>query len=165
MRLKDLTNQTFSRLTVVSYERKHGRTYWNCICSCGNKTSVKSSHLTGGLTQSCGCLQKELNAVSMRARKTKHGMSKRNTRYYPIYQSWNSMKRRCLDPKNNRYHCYGGRGIKVCESWMTFDNFRVDMASTWFIGATIDRINNDGNYEPTNCRWLPKAKNTRNKRK
>lgn len=82
-----------------------------------------------------------------------------------IYHSWAGMKARCLNEKNPNYHRYGARGIKVCQEWMQFDNFAKDMASSWKEGLSIDRINNDGNYEPGNCRWatrIQQAQNTRN---
>lgn len=84
---------------------------------------------------------------------------------HKIYQIWLKMRQRCNNVNDPKFKDYGGRGIKVCERWNNFQNFRDDMLETWFIGASIERINNDGNYEPSNCKWIPikeQAKNRRN---
>lgn len=82
----------------------------------------------------------------------------------PIYESWRKLKQRCLNPKHVSYHNYGGRGIKVCERWMKFENFHEDMSPSWKQGLELDRTNNEGNYEPQNCRWATKSQNNKNKR-
>jgi len=93
----------------------------------------------------------------------KHGF-RTGPKPHPIYTAWHSMKTRCSNPKCSDYKYYGGRGIKVCDRWMRFENFRDDMFSAWQPGLQLDRINNDGNYEPENCRWVTKSVNTKNRR-
>jgi len=123
-----------------------------CLCDCGGKTQVPLSRLKNKNigTKSCGCLTKIVN--------TTHG--KRSSKMYPI---WIGMKQRCTNPKNKRYSDYGGRGITVCDSWQNFENFLADMGEAPE-GLTIDRINNDGDYEPGNCRWISMKEQARNYR-
>ena len=154
--LIDLTGQRFGRLTVLHRDTSKpiGRgcaTYWLCRCDCGNKCSVPAHDLRRGHTKSCGCMRSELH--------TTHGMSR--TR---IYDTWHNMNRRCNNPNVACYKCYGGRGIKVCDRWKSFENFYDDMIGTYSDELTIDRINVDGNYEPSNCRWSTPSEQCRNKR-
>jgi len=153
--LKDLSDKKFNRLRVISInvKDKRGEYSWNCVCDCGNKTTVLGGNLRSGNTQSCGCLQKE--------RTTKHSMHK-----HPAYWVWIAMKQRCGNPKCKAYKNYGGRGIVICERWLeSFNSFWEDMGSTWRRGLSIDRINNDGNYEPENCRWATSKQQNNNQRK
>jgi hypothetical protein len=149
MKLIDLSGKRFGRLTVVS--RDHSRTtdtYWFCTCDCGTTKSIAAYTLTKGLSKSCGCLRTEI----VRARSITHG-NKINRKASREYKSWSAMKSRCYRATNKKYHRYGGRGITVCDSWRdSFSNFLRDMGPAPS-GTTIDRINNDGNYEPGNCKW------------
>lgn len=154
----DLTGQRFGRLTVLKFDRQDSfRQYmWICKCDCGNVTSVRGYSLRSGNTQSCGCIQKETN---IKLRQT-HGQA--HTRLYNI---WQSMKQRCSLPSTSCYKYYGGRGIKVCEEWQKFEPFYHWAISNGYAdNLTIDRINVNGNYEPSNCRWITikeQASNTR----
>lgn len=144
---------TYGRLTVQSLEpymdRKQRRWRAVCRCSCGAETVLRGDMLR--ITQSCGCAQ--LNGV------TKHGMHK-----HPLYTRWRNMLSRCSDSKDSRYAAYGGRGIKVCAEWQDPARFIADMGATFTPGLELDRIDVNGNYEPSNCRWVTHAEQARNKR-
>ena len=157
-KLIDLTRKRFGKLTAIERDfSKRKRTMWICECDCGNTITVRSDVLLTGHTQSCGCMQKE---ITSNIKKT-HGMA--NKRLYNIY---NNMIRRCYHEKTTKYADYGGRGIKVCDEWkndkMTF--FKWATSNGYEEHLTIDRINNDGNYEPSNCRWVTMKEQAKNKR-
>lgn len=168
----DLTGVRIGRLTVVSRAPNdlRGKPRWNCKCDCGNSCLVSSTALLSGYTHSCGCLRRERAAVSH----AKHGGCKRSRRDR-LYGVWNSMKQRCENPRSSSYENYGGRGIAVCAEWKnSYEAFR-----SWAIDngydpdtdpglCTIDRIDVDGDYEPSNCRWADakkQANNCRNNRR
>lgn len=135
----------FGRLTVIAKVPNAGRSRFLCKCSCGNEKTVRMDHLKRGIVLSCGCYQSEKQSQATRT----HGMSK--TR---IYRIWKDMRRRCDSPCVSEYPLYGGRGISVCEEWQKFELFyEWAMASGYRDDLSIDRKNNDGNYEPTNCKW------------
>lgn len=148
----DLTNSRFGRLTALTYA---GESRWICLCDCGNSTTVRTPELKRGRTQSCGCIHREIVKSGV-CRRT-HGMAST-----PEYRSWTSMIRRCTDPTAFGYHRYGGRGITVCERWLhSFPAFFEDMGSRP-AGTSIDRLENDGNYELGNCRWATRAEQNAN---
>lgn len=160
MPAKDLTGREFGRLTVIerqgSNEKRHA--LWLCKCQCGNSKVISSQDLLEGNTNSCGCLRKEKS----RDLSHTHGMT--NTR---LYDTWRAMKARCYNPANPNYKYYGGRGITICDEWKNdFPKFHDwAMSHGYAEDLTIDRINNDGNYEPSNCRWATTAEQNKNKRK
>lgn len=123
---------------------------WECICDCDNVRLVRTANLVRG-SRSCGCLGAE-----KRHNRLIHGMSKSKE-----YRIWQAIKARCENPKNKKYHCYGGRGITVCTRWQDFANFFLDMGLRP-VGHEIDRINNSSGYEPGNCRWATRKQNMRN---
>jgi len=128
-------------------------------CECGNKKVIVCDGVKNGHTTSCGCFQRELNV----ARSTTHGHKSRMTPSSE-YLSWTNLKKRCLDSSNTAYPDYGGRGITVCDRWKnSFQAFLDDMG-TKLPGMEIDRINNDGNYEKSNCKWSTRTEQARNKR-
>ncbi len=157
MRFNDLTGLRFSRLVAISAteEKSGGKTVWRFMCDCGTEVSVRGSHVTGGRTRSCGCLERE----EWIKRRTSHGMA--NTRPYRI---WRDMINRCHYEKYPERHLYGGRGISVCDSWRnSFEAFFADMGMP-DDDKSIDRIDVNGNYEPGNCRWATAKEQSANKR-
>lgn len=160
----NLTDQRFGRWTALYAESKNGRLYWFCRCDCGKEAWVFGGSLTRGVSQSCGCLAREYH--------TTHGVSRISG-----YHSWDGMLSRCYNPKNKKYHLYGGRGIRVCEFLRASPRNLIDL-----IGAkperklSIDRIENNGHYTcgkcaecfrcgyPMNVRWATFTQQNRNKR-
>lgn len=151
----DITGNRYSRLVVTSFHG-HGKRgsqtvrLWNCVCDCGKTTVTSYGSLTCGNVRSCGCLLRDAT--------TTHGMSKS-----PVYKVWHAMLERCRNSHNQAWKDYGGRGIRVCERWHDFSNFNSDMGERP-TGGTLDRIDVNGDYEPSNCRWVSQSINANNRR-
>lgn len=154
---KDISGLRSGRLIAIELSKINSRgAFWVCICDCGNKSIVIGSNLRNGRTKSCGCLRKEL----LIKRNTSHNMSKSAP-----YRTWRAMKNRCYNKKHPQYHDYGGRGVAVCDRWLnSFENFYSDMGDKPTSQHSIDKIDNNGNYEPKNCRWATATQQVRNQR-
>ena len=153
---KNLTGCRFGRLVVLFPvgKDKRGAILWKCQCNCGQECVVRSDCLLCGETRSCGCLQKEIRVTSSRT----HGMC-----HSPEYHAWHDILQRCKNPDCKSFPDYGGRGIKVCKRWNSFENFYEDMRDRPE-GKSIDRINNNGDYEPGNCKWSTPHEQMMNRR-
>lgn len=151
-----MIGRTFGRLTVLSQltQASVRRAKWSCVCTCGVVHEALGSNLLCGYTKSCGCLRRELASIS----RSTHG----RRRTSPIYGIWAGIKKRCTNPKDKFYHCYGGRGIKRCSRWDSFAAFELDMLPTYSPGMTLERKNVHGDYCPDNCLWIPMSSQSKN---
>ena len=153
-----LIGSRFGRLTVVSEARRdNSHRYLNCKCDCGSERVVTANNLRRGHSKSCGCMAREMSGGRVRT----HG--KTGSAEYRI---WHNMKVRCLSPKSVAFKDYGGRGIRIHQPWVdSFAQFLADVGSRPDPSLTLDRINNDGNYEPGNVQWATRSQQARNRRK
>lgn len=154
MTIKDETNNTYGKLTVLglSAKRMYNQAAWLCKCECGNESIVCGQSLRRGATTSCGCVGEENKKI----RATTHGKTRT-----PSHITWTNMLQRCQDPNKSNYRYYGGRGIKVCDRWLDFENFYEDMGDRPK-DKTLDRKDNDGDYSPENCKWSTKKEQSLN---
>lgn len=153
----DIRGRRFGRVKVLNNAGRSpdGYILWECVCDCGNKKVIVGKYLKNGSTRSCGCLGAEVRI----SKATTHGMHKSST-----YASWTGLIQRCYNQKDKNYLNYGGRGITVCRRWLdSFENFLADMGVKP-ANKTIDRNNNDGNYEKSNCQWATCKEQARNRR-
>lgn len=157
VRFKDISNMRFGRLVAIESFKKWNcnKYFWKCKCDCGKEIECLGSNLLRGNTNSCGCLKNDMVADLRK----KHGMSK--TR---IFKIWVGIRKRCTNKNCKAYSYYGGRGISVCERWNDFNNFYQDMKDDYKDDLTLDRIDSNGNYEPSNCRWVSVKHQNSNRR-
>lgn len=154
----DLRGQTFGYWTVLRFDCVScKKSKWLCKCQCGTIKSVYSDTLRNGRSTSCGCHSRDFMKTKKIA--TTYGLYHRDKKLYGI---WGNMKTRCKNKNIDKYYRYGGRGITVCEEWQEFPAFyEWAIANGYRDGLTIDRINVDGNYEPSNCQWLTRSENSK----
>lgn len=158
MKILDIKGKRFGKLIAIERVKNvKKKVSWKCLCDCGKETNVLTTNLTSNRIKSCGCLKNQ----KLIERSTKH-----NQRHTKLYEVWKTMKQRCSNPNHKSYHNYGGRGIIVCDEWK--NNYQAfyewSMNNGYKEGLSIDRINNDGNYEPSNCRWTDKITQNNNTR-
>lgn len=155
----DIVGKTFNKLKVLEYKgkNKHDKKMFECYClECENTKLLIGTEVKNGYKKDCGCQ----NSKRISEGRKNHGMS--STR---IYHKWKDIKSRCYRKNSQNYKFYGGRGIKVCEKWKNdFLAFYKDVGDIPFEGAELDRIDNDGDYEPNNCRWVDHKQNSNNRR-
>lgn len=165
MKFIDLTGKRFGRLVVLRRTDNIGKKpAWVCKCDCGNERIVTGSNLNSGNVQSCGCLWKEVTPEINKEKNTRHGDS-----HTKLHRAWTNMRYRCNNPNCREYKNYGGRGITICKEWDSYEAFRDwALANGFDSGLSIDRIDVNGNYEPSNCRWVgikAQSNNTRRNNK
>lgn len=159
--IKDIAGMKFGRLLAVrpTDKRMARKVVWECICDCGKTVFVSGAMMRRGNTRSCGCLHADLRPEIMRRTMRTHGAT-----YSRTWNSWMAAKSRCFCKTDPAYGNYGGRGITMCDRWRhSFETFLADMGERP-VGRTLDRKNNDGNYEPGNCRWATAFEQTHNRR-
>ncbi len=142
----------FAVLVEITHIDKYYKKYGSFLCECGKLFTARLAHVEQDKIKSCGCYNDRIR----RERSRTHTLTG-----HPILKSWEGMRQRCSNKNNAKYHRYGGRGINVCDRWNKVENFLEDMFETWFEGACIDRIDNDGDYGPDNCQWLSVSDSSR----
>lgn len=156
MHLKHLTGQRFGKLVVLRHDRTEREAYWTAVCDCGGSITERGSRLRNGSTIDCGCGKFERASLALR----RHGMWETRT-----WNIWSGLRQRTCDPNNKDWNNYGGRGIKCCERWLhSFEAFLEDMGECPSTKHSIERVDHNGNYDPSNCVWATMKQQNRNRR-
>jgi hypothetical protein len=159
-KLEIKTGDRFGRLTIIEEVKNRYRRSFRCLCDCGEYKTTTLYMLTSGQCKSCDCFRSEYVAQ----KNYKHGLAIRNNKHYLLY-TWEGMKQRCYNPNHFGYKYYGGRDIKVCNRWLnSFEDFINDIGDRPSEEYSLDRINVNGNYEPSNCKWATSTEQAKNKR-
>lgn len=165
---EDITGQRFGRLVALNFSHKDKRrkTYWDFQCDCGTIKTLRKDSVKCGNIQSCGCLKKEQDEINLnREGSEPWKYDSKGLSHHTLYHKWLGIKKRCYDVHDSSYERYGGRGIQMCEEWLysfkAFYDWSID--NGWEEGLQIDRIDNDGNYEPNNCRYVTLKENCNNR--
>lgn len=155
---RDLTSQRFGKWLVLSQTENAptGRVRWLCRCDCGEERAVVAGHLVSGNSTSCGCTKYKIK---------RHAKYKPGGELHYLFQAWRDIQRRCLNPESEAYADYGGRGIKIAEAWLDFETFAKDVGLRPSRKHSINRIDNDGHYEPGNVNWVDRNTQARNTRR
>lgn len=161
MKPENLLHRTFNRLTAIGIagRNKYGRVRWLWRCSCGRLKVITASEAKNGYVKSCGCFLRERIIATV----TTHGASA-NNKVTPEYEAWSGLKDRCTNQRKPSYKNYGGRGITFCERWRSFENFFADMGPRPSPAYTLERVDNEKGYEPSNCKWATHLEQSRNRR-
>jgi len=154
----DLVGEKYGRLTVVAFDRLYNhKTYWKCTCDCGLTVIATGNNLRSGNTLSCGCLRRETSQIRGKSNSKHNESHQHRTRLYTI---WTGMRQRCNNPNKEAYKYYGGKGIKLCEEWQDYSKFKEwSLANGYADNLSIDRIDNNKDYCPDNCRWITISEN------
>lgn len=162
MKIVDMVGKRSGLLRVIEYSHTDGRAMWKCLCDCGNETIASGKDIRSGNTKSCGCLKRKSGELN-----TTHGfqsVKKATQEQKRFYKLWGAIIRRCDSEKSQNYERYGGRGIGVCDEWLSFERFKDDMWPRPTPSHQIDRIDNSKGYCKENCRWVTAKENSRNRR-
>jgi hypothetical protein len=164
MATRDLTGMRFGRLEIIGrVPNKGANVWWSCRCQCGTTKDVRASSLISGVSRSCGCLSRELSSQ----RNGRHWLSRdcATTPSPALYSVWQGMRQRCNSPQSHNYSLYGARGIKIADEWREYPQFyEWALRNGYATGMSLDRIDVNGDYAPSNCRWTTAKEQSRNRR-
>ena len=157
--MPNISGNKYGKLTAIRLDYKTYREFWVFQCDCGNQKTIRKDSVVAGTVKSCGCLHTQFAGGPGKSRRADGEL-----RSHPLYSTWYHMLDRCNNPNSDGYQYYGGRGITVCERWLSFSNFIADMYNTFSAGFTLDRINNELGYCKSNCGWATRKEQAQHRR-